>query len=126
MPWALLTCEDCGRLYEHYPVGEVERWIRTRMNPRLRADKSHFARQVKRLEALCPYCREVLNGMPYGSSRSRCSLCGETGRNKRGQCRGCGGPTRDISSKIFSPQYRKPDIFRRRPGLENPPKGKSA
>jgi len=101
MPWAQLKCEDCGRLYSHYPVGEVERWIKDKMNPRLRADAAHFSRQVKKIEALCPYCREALNGMPYGATWIRCRLCGATGRNKRGQCRGCGGPLGDLVSRLY-------------------------
>jgi hypothetical protein len=107
MPWALLKCEDCGRFYRHYPVGEVERWINKGMNPSLRSDKAHFARQVKKLEALCPYCREALNGMPYFPSRTKCRICNrDAGRDKHGNCRFCGGPLGVLVSKTFSRRKR--------------------
>jgi hypothetical protein len=99
MPWALLQCNECGAMYRHYAVGEVERWIRAKMDPRRISDPAHFARQVKALEALCPYCREIKYGIPYGHTWGTCTICGGFGRDRRGNCKVCGGPPGELVSR---------------------------
>jgi hypothetical protein len=111
MPWASLKCSKCGREYRHYAVGEVEGWVRRRMEYEINPDRAHFARRVKKLETLCPYCREAYDGMPYGYTWGGCVICGSVGRDKHGNCKGCGGPLGELVSKTFlSPRPPKGKI----------------
>lgn len=101
MPYAPRTCENCGRPYGHYPVGEVERWLRKNAAAQLASDPTHFQRYVKNAEALCPYCRDGLRGKIYRPSAIGCAVCGSRGRDRRGNCRICGCPPGDIVSREF-------------------------
>jgi hypothetical protein len=111
MPYALLTCGECGAFYKHYAVGEVERWIRDKMNPLLRTDPAHYSRQVRKLESLCPYCRDALNGAAYKSTTAACVFCGRfAGRDKHRNCRNCGCPRGTLESRQYSEVKTKRSI----------------